>query len=119
MSSKNPIDTGESVEVHPAVRNAIIIAVGIPPLMVLWAVGIAALGTAYNYSTSGAVPSLGGVPPIVNSDVAWLAIAAAIGYLYLVWANVVFGTGAVESGIDQAEEIQKRAEEIQEDETRT
>ena len=119
MSSNDITDTGKSVELHPTVKNAIIVAVGVPPLMVLWAAGIAALGMAVNYTMSGATPSLDSVPPILNSDVAWLAIAAAIGYLYLVWANVVFGNDAVESSIDQAEQIQQRVEEIQDDETGT
>jgi multisubunit Na+/H+ antiporter MnhF subunit len=116
MSAKDALDRGEAVDVHPVVRNIIIVAVGVPPILVLWAVGIAAIGVAYRVVETGTLPDgVGALPAIAQSDIAALAVAGAVAYLYLIWANVVFGESAVESGIEQAGELQERAEEARSD----
>jgi hypothetical protein len=105
-------EKGRDIQVHPYVQNAIILAIGAPPIMVLWSAGIGALGLAFNLATSGTVPNVA-APGLASSDTALLGVAAAVGYLYLIWANAVFGESTVEAGMDQADELRGEYQDSQ------
>lgn len=102
---------GEDSQAHPWVKNLIILLMAGPPIMLLWSVGVAAVGIAYRTARYGSLPDLSGVAGVLSSDIALLAVAGSIGYLYLIWANVVFGTSTVEAAKEQAEDLQKAQEE--------
>ena len=108
-------DRGTGSQAHPWVKNIIILLLAGPPLLLLWSVGVAAVGIGYRTARYGTLPDLSGVAGVLSSDLAILAVAAALGYLYLIWANVVFGTSTVEAAKDQAEDIQQSVQEQQSD----
>lgn len=117
MPDDGPLSRGTERDVHPWVTNAIVLALGVPPILVLWAIGVAAVGIGYRTARYGTLPDLSGALSFANSELAVLAVGAAVGYMYLVWFNTVFGTGNVDAAIDQAEDIKDTAENIDDDTT--
>lgn len=93
------------------VKNLIVILLWIPPLMLLWAVGIAALGVGYRLALHGDLPQVEGILQTLDSDIMLLAFAGAIGYLYLVLANVTFGERVMTTATEQAEGLQEASDE--------
>lgn len=110
LSDRLPDRRTES-QAHPAVRNLILLLLAVPPLLVLWGIGIAAVGVGYRMARYGALPELTGLSSVLSSEVTLLAVAAAIGYIYLIWANAVFGTRMVDAAKDQAEDIKDEVDE--------
>lgn len=112
MSINDPLpDRGTDSQAHPAVKNLILLALAVPPLLVLWAVGVAAVGVGYRTARYGTLPDLSGLSTALSSDLVLLGVAAALVYIYLVWANAVFGTSTVEAAQEQAQEIKDTAED--------
>ena len=95
--------------VSPTVRDAIVTALWLPLIIILWGLAIglatAVVGVGYALATSGTVPDLGWLAGAIDPTLVALAIAAGVGYLYLMLANETFGTATVEAAQDQAEDI--------------
>jgi hypothetical protein len=104
------MEKGKGSKVHPAVKNAIVIALGIPPILILTSIGIFAVGTSYRMAVLGQQPAIPSLPPILSSDLAIAAIIGGVAYMYLIWANVVFGSYAVNTATEQAQDIKDQVD---------
>jgi hypothetical protein len=92
-----------SIDAHPLVRNAIIVALWLPLVLVLNGAGVALLGLAWYVARTGDVSPL--IRLFAGVDrLAALAVGGFIAYLYLVLANATFGTEDVDAALDQAQE---------------
>jgi hypothetical protein len=97
--------------VSPLVRDVVVFALWIPPILILIAIGVAAIGLAWQIVQGKSVPVdvlTDAVPPSILVTGA----VVAVGYLYLMLANETFGTETVEDTLDQAQET---ADKVQND----
>jgi hypothetical protein len=104
--------------VSPTVRDAVVIALWLPPIVILvslaTAIGIATVGMAWTLATSGTIPDVGGIAGTVDPTLAVVAVGGAVGYLYLILANETFGTDTVEAAADQAEQATESIDDARE-----
>jgi len=92
--------------VSPWVRDLVVLALWIPPILILVAVGIGAVGVAIQIAQGQSIP-LGSVTDALPPSMIATGAAVAVGYLYLILANETFGTETVEAAQDQAEDAQE------------
>lgn len=104
-----------NIAVHPRVRDAIVILLWAPVVLILLGAGIgtfiAMIGVAYTLAVSGRVPEFGGLAGAVDPTLLAVAALGAVGYLYLILANETFGEDTVEAAQEQAEDIKDEAED--------
>lgn len=112
MDTDDILNNGEGSKVHPFVKNAVVVALWLPLVAVLWAIGIASVWLAYRIGRYGTLPETGSLAAALpDSQLGVLGLILAIGYLYLLISNVTFGSDAVESTTEQAQEIRDEVEE--------
>lgn len=95
--------------VHPHVRDAVVLALWIPPILILIAIGLAAVGLAWQIVQGRPVP-LGDVGDAVPPSLLVSGAVVAVGYLYLMVANETFGESTVEAATEQAEDLQESSD---------
>lgn len=89
-----------NIDVDPQVRNGIVIALWLPLVLVLLAIGIGAVGIAARLAASGDVPV--GEIPVGETEL--VAAGAALAWLYLTLLNATLGTETVEAAQGQLQE---------------
>lgn len=109
MSSYVP-DTSGSV--HPWVKNFVVFFLWLPLVTVVVSLGLSAslalIGIGLRIFETGQVPD---VTTPFNPTLIAMGLAAFFGALYLLLANVTFGTGNVEATMEQAQEVKEEADD--------
>lgn len=100
----------KDTSVYLGVKNALIVAFWMPVVMVLWAVGIAALGLSVRLAMYGDLPELGEASAI-DPSLLVLGAVGALGYFYLLLANETFGSESVETAKEQADDFKDMSDD--------
>jgi ABC-type proline/glycine betaine transport system permease subunit len=92
------------------VQDFVVVALWIPPILILFGIAIAILGVGVRTALYGDLPDLSGVGTALDSQTALLALGAAILGLYWLLARTTFGgetvDQSVESGVEAADQIE-------------
>jgi len=89
--------------VAPWVQNLVVILAWLPPLMILFGIGIAVLGLGFRTARYGQLPQLSGLGSALTSDLSLVAIAAAIVGFYWLLSHATFGGKTVEQATKNAD----------------
>lgn len=88
--------------VSPWVQDLVVIALWLPPIILLIGTSVAVAGLGVQLALAGEVPDLSWLTGVADPTVVALAGAGAVGYLYFVLLTQTFGADTVESATDQA-----------------
>jgi len=94
----------DNATVSGRVRNLVVLLAWLPPLMILFAIGVAALGLGYRTARYGELPDLSGVGAALTSDLSLLAIAAAVAGFYWLLSHATFGGDTVKQATETADQ---------------
>ena len=103
----------EDVQVHPVVQNAVIVALWLPVIALLWAVGLGSLGIGYQIATGQATADVSLAAGILESDIVILAVGAALVILYIMVSKATFGGDTVTSAIETTQEVTDGGQDIE------
>jgi len=109
------LSEAEDASVSNWVQDAVVVALWIPPILVLFGISIAILGVGVRTALHGSVPDLSGLGGAVDSQLVLLALGGAIGGLYWLLARATFGGETVDESVESAGEAADQVDDFTDD----
>lgn len=109
------LDQADDANVSNWVQDIVVIALWIPPILVLFAIAISMLGIGVRTALYGDLPDFSGAGGVLDSELALLGLGGVIIGLYWLLARATFGGKTVDDAVDSGVEAADKIDDVRDD----